>query len=442
MVETYWERKYFNPQMETMPREKLRELQTKKLHSQLMYVYDNSPFYGARLKKAGVEPAKIKTLDDFEKYVPITSKDELRAEMERTGNAMPHLCVPIEKVTSILTSAGTTGIPTYAPMTRRDEDIRGEAAARNFWMCGVRPGMVMHETIFKATGCYARAALTDFLRCVWLPIELGPHNISQWMVQAKAVKPDVLLWGIPFYTAVEGILAKEGLKPKDVFSYKIYIAPGDVMTERMREHVEEMWGGKHYSLGGGAGDISIHNTECGAHAGLHFPQEDIMLIEVVDLKTRKAVKSGGRGELLFTDLEKEAAPLVRFPTEDLVDVNYETCECGRTCMRIKYLGRTTFKVVVKGKDVFPIEIEETIREIPETASYEFTTLKYAEDMDRLRVRLGCPPEAQSRELKGKVEEKVGSALGIPVEVEFCKPEELPRVPHKFIRMVDLTKEKA
>jgi phenylacetate-coenzyme A ligase PaaK-like adenylate-forming protein len=111
-------------------------------------------------------------------------------------------------------------------------------------------------------------------------------------------------------------------------------------------------------------------------------------------------------------------------------------------MRIEYVGRVQFRTRVKGKEIFPIDIEEVIRKIPETATYEFTTLKYAEDMDRLRLRLGCPPEEQSPELKGKVADRVGSALGVPIEVEFCKPEELPRVLHKFIRVVDLTKEKA
>lgn len=434
-------RKYWNPRVETMPRNELRELQIKKLHRQLVHLYDNSPFYGQKLKKAGVDPAKIKTLEDFEKYIPITAKSELRAEMERTGEGLPHLCVHKEEVFYIASAPGTTGMPTYQPMTKHDFELTAEMIARNYWMCGFRPGMRHHAVapaVMFLPHLYAHKFL---LHQPLIPIETHPVFLEQIVYQGRYLKPDTIFISVPLYTAIEERLAKENVKPRDIFAYKVYVNYGDVFPDWMREHCEKVWGGKHFSLGGSGADVGVYCTECEGYVGMHFPIEDNLLMEVVDLKTGRAVPSGGRGELLYTDIERVAGPHLRWRTEDLVDVWYEPCECGRTSIRVKYVGRTTFKTVVRGKDIFPIDVEEVIRKIPETATYKFTILKYAEDMDRLRLRLGCSLAEQSPELKGKVEDKVGSALGVSVEVEFCKPEELPRVAHKFVRMVDLTKEK-
>ena len=432
-------RKYWNPEMETMPRDELRELQRRRLRVQLMHVYENSPFYSQKFKKAGVDVSKIHTLEEFEKYVPITSKDELRAEIERTGNPAPQLCVPWERIWSTTIGAGTTGSSTYHPMTRGDHEITEPQWQRIWWQVGARPGMKIHYIVPTILAAVHRTALRK-MGMVLLEEEAEINYIERILEHGMRIKPVCVFLPVAFYTVIEAELKKSGKLPREALSYQIYVSYGDVFNERMRKHCEETFGGKHYSVGGSAADIGAYGSECTEYSGIHFVCEDTIMVEVVDLKTGRGVESGGRGELVFTDIKREAAPHIRWRTEDLVDVNYEPCACGRTSIRVKFVGRTTFKVQVKGKEIFPIYVEDVIRQITETSNCEFTILRYAEDMDRLLLRLGYPLEKATDELKGKVEARVEGSLGVPTAVEFCKPEEIPRVQHKVKRVVDLAQQ--
>ena len=435
------QQKYWNPEIETVPRKELKELQWRKLRTQLLHVHENSPFYRQKFNKAGIDVTKIDNLEDFERYVPITSKDELRAEMERTGNPVPHLCVPWEKIYYISLGVGTTGSSTYQPMTKVDFEMIEQQVQRLFWQCGARPRMKVH---FILPASMSAPYYSGIQKLGVIILQDGPdvRYIERIIEHGMRLKPEFMYMPLLFYSMIEAELGERGTLPKDSLSYQVYINFGDVFNERMREHCEKVFGGRRYSIGGSGADISALCCECPEHNGQHFIIEDMVMVEVIDLKTGRGVESGGRGELVFTDIAREVAPHIRWRTEDLVDVTYEPCTCGRTSMRVRYVGRTTFKVQVKGEDIFPISVEDIIREIPETSTNEFTILKYADNMDWLQVRLGCPFDKVTEEIRGKVEARLTENLGVPTKVEFCEPEEIPRVEHKIRRVTDLTNERS
>jgi phenylacetate-CoA ligase len=198
------------------------------------------------------------------------------------------------------------------------------------------------------------------------------------------------------------------------------------------------WGIPHvFSLSGSAADLLWYNFDCPTHSGNHCLNEDMFLVEVIDPRSGSPVKSGEKGMLVVTDLLSEGAPHIRWNLEDVVIPFYEPCRCGRTHMRLRYLGRALYEVNIKGKEVFPVEIEHLLWNINEIEGSEFRIVKYAKEMDylKLQIELG---HKERRELEKKIILHLQDRLGVDVEIEFVAPGELPAMDIKTPRVIDLT----
>jgi phenylacetate-CoA ligase len=428
--------KYWDRQIETLPREKLREIQEDRLRKQLEYVYRFSPFYRDIFARNKFHPNDFKSLDDLQR-IPITYKDELRKAVLTTNNPLPHLCAPRDSIAGFGCSRGTTGEPTFSAFTQKDVDLRVECYTRSLFQMGFSEKSVFHSMIgIQSITHFVLKEVSKRLGMVY--INDGVDNLFNSIHIGRWLKPNALLTGVRTLLEMEKILEKENQLPKDIFVYERAILYGDVIAGHLVSHVKAKWGiGDVFSLSGSAADLLWYNFDCSIHSGNHCLNEDMFLIEVIDAHSGKPVKDGEKGMLVVTDLLSVGAPHIRWNLEDVVIPFYEPCLCGRTHMRLKYLGRALYEVNIKGKEVFPVEIEHLLWNINEIEGAEFRIVKYAKAMDYLKLQIELS-HRERQELKKKIVRHLQDRLEVDVEVEFVAPGELPKMDIKTPRVIDLT----
>jgi len=444
--------KFWNPAVETMAREELRELQLRRLRHQLDYAYHYSSFYRRRFDEAGLKPDDVKSLEDFEK-VPMLYKDDLREERSRTGDPFGGiLCVPLdERVVSINASTGTTGIPTIFAYTKHDIMMAVEQDLRVKWGRGYRAGTKVYFTGFRWHGyvvlAYTAADIIGFgayLDCGY-PL---PYLSAKHMQVLRGYKPEV--YGGPILTLYSIIetAKKSGVDPKEIFSNTKIIDTGygDIVTKAVKKRLEDETGvpsEKIYDFGGVA-DPLWYWGDCDYHEGVHSC-DDLFLTEVRDPETHEKLAEGERGEVTVTNLFAEATPIIKWGTEDIGYITTEKCKCGRTHTRISFLGREAFMANIKGMKIFPADIENVLGDIPGFTEY-FTMIKYSTGpMDVLRMKLAVDWDKvdDAEAFKAKLKERLKERLGVESEIEFVKSvSELPFVGHKVVKLLDETKKQA
>jgi len=428
--------KYWNKHVETMPIQELRKIQEKKMREMLVYVYENSAFYKRKFRRLGLKPDDIKTLEDFFKKVPFSDKDEVRIEAEKSKDPFAGtLCLPKEKIHILNPTTGTTGTPTIIASTYGDVTGYGsEQNARTLWMMGVRPGHLFH---YCAPRWHNMVQFHEYalqkIGVTTIKTDIVPAEADRIISLAKLLKPDGAHLGIGLALTLEEKLKGEKLP------YKYISVAGDVLVPSLRRKMSDVFGGEVYNYTGLA-DIHWYACECDFHNGIHT-FEDLYISEVIDPETGEQVEDGERGELVLTNLWAKGQPHLRWRTGDIVTINREPCDCGRTHPRIYYLGRKAFAVKVFEKEIFPSEVEDAIREENETETAIFQFIRYASKMDTLKIRVAPIPERvkDKNELKNRLEKKISSLLKTPVEVEIVKPEEIEWATWKPIRILDLTK---
>jgi len=268
----------------------------------------------------------------------------------------------------------------------------------------------------------------------------GVDNLQNSIQMGKWLKPDVLLTGVRTLLQMEDIIEKDDLLPRDIFNYEKIILYGDVITNKLIEHIKERWGAKEiYSLGGSAADILWYNFSCPYQIGNHCLNEDMFLVEVIDPQSGDPVKSGQRGELVVTDLCSRGAPHIRWNLEDIVIPFYEPCECGRTHIRLRYIGRSHYMVMIKGKVIFPSDIENHLWDIEELDRAEFRIVKYSKNMEFLKLDIELEKSQHKEGLKQKIKRYLKDRLDVDVEIRFLLKGELPVLKVKTVRLLDLTK---
>ncbi len=352
--------KYYDPEIECMPRPELEELQLERLKTMVKYAYDNTVYYKRAWDEVGVKPEDIQTLADIAKF-PFINKTTER-ETQHVGSFFGELCsVPEEDVVFMATSSGSTGVPTVSPFTQEDFDLWQSTEARLFWQAGMRPN-----------DRYVHAL--NFALYVGGPDVLGAQELGALAVWVGAVPSDRLLfvlkeyqptviWTSPSYAWTLGEKAKEkGYDPKADFSiHTIIVAgePGGSITST-REAIEDLWGAKVVDFFGLSDIYGACAAACEAKDGLHIV-EDQILVETVDPETGEVLKPGSVGELTYTTLMKKARPMIRFRTGDIGYVSTETCSCGRTHARIHVTGRKDEMFIVGAVNVFPSDVEYVVR---------------------------------------------------------------------------------
>jgi phenylacetate-CoA ligase len=437
------EEQYWNPIMETLPREKLRQFQLKKFKKILSWAYENSPFYRDLYKKAGLEPGDIKTFDEVRK-VPKTEKAMLR-EIQGV-EPYPYgtiLSVPLEQVTEYRQTSGTTGQPVYHPETWQDWEWSAESWAYALYAYGYRD----YDRVFLPFGYSVNIAFwaghyaAEKIGCEVVPG--GVLDTGARILKMKELRATALMATPTYILGMADTARKMGVDPaKDLYIKKITAAgePGACIPAT-KKRMEELWGAKVYDQVG-ATEIGHWGFECQAQAGLHV-LEAFHLVEIEDIESGAAItEPGKKGSMVVTTFDRFAHPCIRFDSKDIIEWNpIERCECGRTFRLLKggVVGRADDITKVKGVLLAPTAIEEVVRSIPELGDeYEVTVTK-KDDIDDITLKVELTPDAKSNVelVEPKLVQQLRLKTGLRYNLEFHDYGTLPRYAVKAKRFKDL-----
>jgi phenylacetate-CoA ligase len=354
----------FDPEVETRPWRDHARQDDVLYRRQVAYLLARSAFYQSKLGEAGFAAAdEIGGLDSIER-LPFTEKDEIRASCSAEHPIGAHLAVSREEIVRIFSTSGTTGTPSYIPLTAQDLDNWVVTSARSYSASGIRPGEAIVST-YNAGPFVAGAALGAFDRIGMTHIPVGTGNTERLMAAIRLLKPAAVVM-TPSYAAHLAEQAEErdfDLRGSSVRRVLVAGEPGGG-EPALRAHLEQAWGAK-VTEAMGIGDIGVSLWgECEEQCGMHLGGRGFVHPELIDPETGASIpmEDGARGELVLTHLSHQAAPLLRFRTRDHVQVWTSPCRCGRTAPRIRCVGRTDDMLLVRGVNVFPSAIREVVNQ--------------------------------------------------------------------------------
>ena len=426
---------FFDEKMETMTRAQIEALQQERLQATVQHCM-NSPFYRKRFEEAGLKPEDIKTLDDIRR-IPFTTKQDLR-DTYPFGMAS----VPLRECTRLHSSSGTTGTPTVILHTQKDLEEWAAQVARNLWMVGLRPDDVFQNSSGYGmfTGGLGFQYGAERLGMLTIPAAAG-NSIRQ--IKFITDFGTTALHAVPSYvTRLYEVMQSMGVDPRRDTRLKVLAIGAEPHSEEQRRRIEEMMGVKAYNsfgmsemCGPGVG------FECQEQNGLHF-WEDYYIVEIVDPETLEPVPDGEVGELVLTSLCREAMPLLRYRTRDLTRVLGRTCPCGRNHVRIDRMrGRSDDMMVLRGVNIFPIQIEKILMTFPELASNYLITLTTDEDNDNMTVEveleeLFTDDYRRLQNLTNRIQRALKDEILLTPHVKLLPKGSLPVSEGKAVRVVD------
>lgn len=441
------EKRFWNEKIETLPLDKIREIQFAKLKKQMNYIYQNSDFYRDKFIRFGVKPGDVGDLDAFRNLPVFINKEEHRQSQEDSLRRFGHpfgtiLCAPLEDVVGVAATSGTTGLPTFYGFTRHDIEVNNEALARGFWKAGVRRG----ETVIHAFGLSMWVAGIPIVRALdhmgarTVPVgaEGGTDRLIQFMVQTR---PTTLLC-TPSYAEfliekapkiIHHNVKKLGIK-------KIICAgePGAGLPE-VRKRIREAYGAKLFDSAGAVWGIYNISCDCEEYHGMHVVCEDFHLYyDIIDPETGTPVewKDGATGEKILTALDWEASPPFRYASGDMIQIFTEPCECGDARFRVKVIGRVDDMLIVKGINVFPPAVRNVINSfVPRVTGAFRIVLDHPPPRVvpplRMRVESGqLMTDEEAMALKSEIQGKMSDALRFRPSIEFVPPGSLERTAGK------------
>ena len=376
-----WNSEYLDPELETMSREQIEALQVERLKATVKQCMNN-PVYKKRLEEAGVTPENIASVDDIRR-IPFTTKQDLR-DTYPFGLAS----VPLTECVRLHSSSGTTGNPTVILHTQKDLDEWANQVARNLWMVGLRPDDVFQNSSGYGmfTGGLGFQYGAERLGMLTIPAAAG-NSLRQ--IKFMTDFGTTAVHAVPSYvTRLYEVMQEQGIDPRKDTKLKVLAIGAEPHSEEQRQRIEQMMGVKAYNsfgmsemCGPGVG------FECKEQNGLHF-WEDYYIVEIVDPETLEPVPDGEIGELVLTSINREAMPLLRYRTRDLTRVLGRTCPCGRNHIRLDRMkGRSDDMMVLRGVNIFPIQIEKILMQYKELASNYLITLTTDENNDNMTVEI-------------------------------------------------------
>ena len=431
---------YFNPEFELLDRGQIEALQLKRLQDTVAHCYHGSPFYRKRLDSIGVKPESIKSLDDLRR-IPFTTKQDLR-DTYPFGIAS----IPLDQCVRLHSSSGTTGNPTVVLHSAKDLHEWANALARSLWMVGCRP-----EDVFQNTSGYGM--FTGGLGFQYAAEMLGmltvPAGAGNTLRQLKFFTDfgTTVVHAIPSYAArLYEVMCQQGIDPRRDTKLKIMAIGAEPHSEDTRKRIEEMLGLKAYNSFGmsemcGPGVA----FECKEQNGMHI-WEDYYIVEIVDPDTLEPVPEGEVGELVLTTLNREAMPLLRYRTRDLTRILPGKCPCGREHKRLDRMkGRSDDMIILKGVNIFPIQIETILAQYKDLASDFLITLNTVEDNDDMTVEVelselaNVDDYAYLQNLSKDITRKLRDEILVTPKVKLLPKGALPRSEGKAVRVKDLRK---
>lgn len=434
---------YWNKDMETMQPAKLQRLENEYLRTQLDYIWAHSPFYQARFAEAGVKPEAVRDLADLP-LLPFTEKDDCRCAQQEHPPFGNYLATTQDQVLRVHKTSGTTGRALYVALTRRDRELMNECAARSYWASGLRPSdTVVHCLNYRLwIGGFSDHEGLETTGAAVVPFGVGQtalliQTIRDLQINAISSTPSYML---PLFEAVQA----EGLNPRDLGLRKGLFGAEPGMSEpSVRSRMEEIWGMRAMDANFGMADIlSIMGSECEYRQGLHFHAQGAVAVELIEPETGTplALTEGAEGELVYTHLLKEAQPLVRYRARDVVRIlGTGPCACGRTSFRFRILGRSDDMLHVRGINVFPTAVGNTLACLSDRLSGEFQiVVDHAPPHQYLRVRVelaqDLPPD-QTGDLPEQIVNALRAQLNFRAEPELVPYGTLPRTEQKARRVI-------
>ena len=350
------------PEVEARPWAEQLAVDDAHYRTQLAYLFDRSSFYRDKLAVAGFDsgPAAGGLAEIAE--LPLTDKQELRATCTPADPFGAHLCAPPSEIVRIYSTSGTTGSPSYIPLTAGDLDNWVTASARSYAASGVVAGQRV-VTTYNAGPFAAGAALAAFDRIGVCHIPVGSGNAERLMLAIERLRPEAAVL-TPSYAAylVDWAAEREvDMKGSSVERVLVAGEPGGG-EPAFRAKLEDGWGAR-VTEAMGVGDIGVSLWgECEQQDGMHLGARGFVHAELIDPDTEAALEldDGATGELVLTHLRHRAAPLLRFRTRDHVEVRTSPCRCGRTSPRVRCIGRTDDMLIVRGVNVFPTAVREVV----------------------------------------------------------------------------------
>ena len=425
---------YWDATIETLETAKLRELQLQRLKETVARA-GRSPFYGERLTQAGVSADRINRLEDLRK-IPFTTKADLRAR----GREM--LTVPLTEIVRLHASSGTTGQATVIYYTRRDIETWADLVARSMYMTGVRPGDVFQNMMGYGLFTGGLGFHYGGERLGALTIPAGAGNSARQLQLMQQFGSTVIHIIPSFALYLLNTFAKHGLDPRDL-PLRIAFVGAEPHSEDMRRRIEAAYGLKAYNSYG----LSEMNGpgvafECPEQNGMHV-WEDAFLLEVLDPETLEPVGPGVVGELVFTNLTRQGMPLLRYRTRDLAAYDDSPCPCGRSSRRLSRIqGRSDDMLIVKGVNIFPLQIDQVLMAMPEVGSHYLVEVTREDFSDLMHVKVEVQAKFFQEDLKyltklqKRITEALKSELLVTPRVELVEPNTLPRTEGKAQRVVD------
>lgn len=358
--------KYYHPEVETVSRKALRELQNERLRWQIRRCLSKSEFYREKFKKAGIKAAHIKTVDDLV-HVPVVTKQELREEQVKHPPFGHYAVAPAKDWRELHPSTGTTGVPVNTIWSEHDVENITEVTARTMWSFGVRPGDVIQNGF--SYGLWVAGMSTHYAakRLGGFVIPIGASMTGRQIEYMFNPGSTVLLCTPSFALHIAENLKERGISPKALkLRLGCFGGEGGAEIAATRKKIEEGLGIEAYDYYGLAEVGPTFASECTAKAGLHWA-EDHHVVEVLNPDTLERCAEGEMGVLVITHLTREATPMIRYWTNDYAKFDSSKCQCGRTHGRSigGILGRADDMVIYRGAKFYPIQVEKIVRSYKE-----------------------------------------------------------------------------
>ncbi|HEU5369508.1 MAG TPA: AMP-binding protein [Ktedonobacterales bacterium] len=439
--------------VEQLPRDQLRKLQNERLQQIVRAVAECVPFYREQFKRADIQPDAIRSVEDLPK-LPFTQKQDLKDQYP-----FGLLAVPREQVIRVHASSGTTGKPTVVSYTRRDIDLFAEVMARSFVAAGARPGMLLHNGY--GYGLFTGGLGTHYggerLGMTVVPVSGGMTERQITLI--LDLKPEVLCCTPSYAQTLGEAFKKRGIAPEEI-SLKYGLLGAEPWTETIRADVDASLGIRSTNLYGLSEIIGPGvSQEClEERAGSHV-WEDHFYPEVVDPQTGEPLPDGKEGVLVLTTLTKEAMPVLRYWTNDITSLTHEPCACGRTHVRMgRIRGRTDDMLTIRGVNLYPTQIEEVLKGIPEVAPHYQVLVRREGTLDEVEVQVEVTEalfrelaqetlsdaiveaDHRTRALRDTIHQKIKGTIGLNMQVTLRAPGTVARSEGgKLRRTVDLRK---
>ncbi|SDD68697.1 phenylacetate--CoA ligase family protein [Rhodospira trueperi] len=424
----------FDPQVETLPRAALADLQLDRLRRTLAHVYANVPHTRRAFEAHGVGPDDLRSLDDLRRF-PFSVKADLR-------DTYPYglFAVPRTQVVRIHASSGTTGKPTVVGYTAGDIDRWSDMMARAMATAGTRPGEVVHNAYGYGlfTGGMGFHYGAERLGCTVVPISGG--NTERQIAMMLDLEASILCSTPSYALNLAEAAERMGVDLRDS-PLRIGLFGGEPWSDGLRREIDARLGiqstdsyGLSEIIGPGVA------MECPHRCGLHG-WEDHFLFEVIDPETLEPLPMGSTGELVITTLTKEALPMIRYRTRDITRLSDDPCACGRTHVRImRVTGRNDDMIIIRGVNVYPSQIEAVMLGFPGTAPHYLLTVERQGSLDTLDVQVEAAPDVAANAypaMADRVRRHIKSIVGVTCGVSILAPGTLPRSEGKATRVRDL-----